>query len=508
MTGLDSSRVSRVVGYTIKPGDFGNNIGNLPQRIAILGEGNDANQASFDTTPFQFTSAKQVGDKYGYGSPLYQIARILRPVTGNVVGGIPTVIYPQLADGGATATIFKLGVTVATTVTKTTTHTAIVNGRKSIDGARYDFKVTVGDDAATVRQSIIDAVLDVEGAPCIPSENVTDVDFTSRWKGASSTDLDVEIDTNGEAAGVVYATLTGTSGTGTVDVPTSLALFGEEWNTIVINPYGTSEFANLETFNGTITDTTNTGRYAPNVFKPFIAIAGSKLSTTAGLLAITDAAARKDQVTNVIAPAPNTKAFDWEAAANMAVTHAILWQDEPHRSNGDVQYLDMPIPTDSDIGDFVDYDNRDLLVKGGCSTVMLKNGKYSVQDYVTTYHPDGENPPKFRYARDLNIDWNYGFAWRIVVERDIQDNAIMKDGEVPSVDNTISLAMVKQLLAGHNQSMNNKALITDLEFANSTIQVSIGTGNPARLNVTCSYKRTSTANVVDTVAEVDFYYGG
>ena len=108
----------------------------------------------------------------------------------------------------------------------------------------------------------------------------------------------------------------------------------------------------------------------------------------------------------------------------------------------------------------------------------------------------------------MNIDWNYGFSWKVIVERDIQDNTIVQNGDVPSVGNTISLEMVKQKLAGHNLTMKDKALITDLEFANSQIQVSISESNHARLNASCKYKRTSTANVVDTVAEVDFYYGG
>ena len=505
-TGISSDRVSRVVGYKLKSANFQPNTPNLPQRIAVLGEANDANQSALDTTPFEFISAKEVGDKYGYGSPLHSMARILRPVSGNVIGGIPTVIYPQVSDGGATATVIKIGIAVATAVTETTVHKVVISGRDNIDGVSYAYTVEVGDLLADVQQKIIDAISGVLSAPVTAAASTDDVDATTKWNGVTSAEINISFDTNNKPAGVVYSEVSKVDGTGVVDVATSLALFAENWNTVVLNPYGDTHWVDLETYNG-VPDVDNpSGRYIPNNFKPFVALSGSVLSVKASLIALTDASARKDQVTNVLCPAPNSSGFTWEAAANMAVSHILIAQNSPHIGNGGKSYIDMPVPANEIIGDFSDYDNRDYLVKRGCSTVMLKNGKYIVQDFITTYHPDGETPPKYRKVRDLNIDWNIAFGWLLIMSRDIQDKALVGDNDAVRVDNTISPKQAKQLIISFIGDKVGLALINDAAFSEASIQVNVNETNPARLDIFFRYKRTSTADIVSADVEVDFAF--
>jgi len=504
-TAISLDRISRIVGYKIKPGNFGLNLQNLPQRIAILGEANTANQSSLTTEPYEFTTAKQVGDKYGYGSPLHHIARILRPRTSQLLGGIVTEIYPQISDVGATAGVYKLGVAIATSVTENATHYIKINGRDNIDGKKYAFSVEEGDDVATVEASIVDAISNVLDAPVIAVIAGSDVDITSKWKGATAI-LDIEIETNGKSAGIVYSEISNIDGTGSVDVATSLAIFGEKWNTIVINPYGVTAFSDLEAVNGIPDPDTPTGRYAATLFKPFVALFGSKLDTVTGIEAITDISARKDQVTNVLCPSPNSKGFDFEAAANMAVTTALLSQNSPHLGNGGKSYNDMPTPANGDAGDFAEYNNRDLIAKAGSSTVILLNNKYTVQDFQTTYHPDGENPAKYRKVRDLMLHWNIEFMWRVIMLRDILDKAITDGESAVRVADTISPKQVKQLLFSFLEQLGEIALIADVSFAQDSVQVNINENNPARLDIYFRYKNTSTADIVSTDAEFDFYY--
>jgi phage tail sheath gpL-like len=505
-TAIDSSRVSRVVGYKVKKANFSPNTPNLPQRYAIFGEANTAEQAGLTTEPFEFISAKEVGDKYGYGSPLYQMARILRPVQSNILGGIPTVIYPQIEEGGATATIIKIGVVVATTVTENATHKIIINGRDNIDGVSYSFNVVKGQDAAAVKQSIIDAISNVLACPGTAAINVDDIDFTTKWAGLSSAEVNLSFDVGAKPAGIVYSEISKTDGTGTVDVATSLALFDEKWNTVVINPYADTKWEDFETYNGVPDPLVPTGRYLPTVFKPFVALSGNVSSDKAILSALTDASARKDQVTNVLCPAPNSKGCSWEAAANMGASWALIAQDSPHLDNSNRAYPDMPVPSDENVGDFADYDNRDFLVKKGCSTVVLKSGKYYIQDFVTTYHPDGETPPKFRFVRDLNIDWNMGFGWILIMERDIQDKAIVESGQAVSVSNTVSPKQAKQLAISFINDKALLALISDTVFSEESIEVGVNGSNPARLDIFFRYKRTSTAHIVSSDVEVDFAF--
>ena len=504
-TAIDLTRVSRIVGYKLKPGSFNPSTPYLPQRIAILGEANTANQGTLDTDPFEFITAKEVADKYGYGSPLHQIARILRPVSGNPLGGIPTVVYPQAEAGGATAGVYTLGIAVATTVTENATHKIVINGRDNIDGVSYSFNVQSGQSAADVQDAIVDAINNVLAAPVTAAENVANVDITSKWAGATAA-LTVRIDTGGKDAGIVYSEVTNVAGTGTPDIAAALALFGENWNTQLINPYGEIKFAELEAFNGVPDPESPTGRYESTVFKPFVAYYGSLESDKDNVVAITNALARKSQVTNSHCPAPNSEGFAYEAAANMLMTFGPISQNFPHLGNGGRFYPDMPVPSDENIGDFSNYDARDFMVKKGSSTVNITNGVYTVQDFVTTYAPDGENPPKFRFVRDLNVDWNYAFNWKIVMLRDVQDKTIVPDTSPSRVTNTISPKQGKQLLITHINAMAQLALIADVAFSEDSIVVGINGSNPARLDFFNRYKRTSVANIVSTDAEVDFNF--
>ena len=504
-TAVDLTRVSRVVGYKLKNARFDVTTPYLPQRIDVFAEANTANQSTLDNDPFEFINASEVGEKAGYGSPAYQIARIIRPITGNILGGIPTVMHLIDSDGGATEGVYKLGIAVATSVTANATHKVVINGRDNIDGQSFAYNVVVGDSAADVRSKIIDAINAVLGSPVTAAENVTDIDLTSKWGGATA-DLTVRIDTGDVAAGIVYSEVSNTAGTGTVDISGALANIGENWSTILVNQFGPAQFSALETWNGVPDPDNPTGRYISTIFKPLIALFGEVDPDKADIITITDAAARKDQVTNVLCPAPNSEGFKWEAAANMAAIWAPIAQNIPHTNIGGKSYLDMPIPEDEDIGDFSDYDARDYMAKRGASTVNLVNGKYTVQDFVTTYHPDSEPVPKFRYVRDLNIDWNMGYKWILIMLNDIQDKAIVS-GDIPvRVGDTISPKQVKQLIISHVQQAEAEALIIDADFSIDSIQVGVNQSNPARLDIFFRYKRSSTANIVSTDVEVDFAY--
>jgi len=505
-TAISLDRLSRVVGYKLKKGQFASMGANLPQRIAVLGEANTANQATIDIQPFEFINAKQVGDKYGYGSPLYQIARILRPISGNQLGGIPTVIYPQLVAGGAAATTVKKGVAVATTVKANATHYLKINGRSSIDGVQIAYNLEIGDAAADVKSKIIAAVAACLASPVTCSLVVADLDFVTKWKGISSKEISIEFVDGGIDAGVVYSEISVTNGSGVVALADTFALFGETWNTIVINPYGEAQFDDLETFNGYPDPEAPVGRYNATSFKPFVALAGTKLDTISAIAAITDTSERKSQVTNVLCPAPNSLGFSWEAAANMALSVALIMQDSPHIGNGGRSYFDMPIPDDLDIGEFATYDGRDSIVKKGCSTVLLENGKYTIQDFVTTYHPAGEIPAKFRKVRDLNIDWNMAFGWLIIMKRDIQDKAIVSNDSAVKVGNTISPKQAKQLAISYIEEKETLGIISDSAKSIATIQTGANETNPARLDISFDYFRTSTADIVSSDVAVNFSF--
>ena len=99
---VDASAVARVVGVeTIFKNLRGGSIVFLPQRIAVVGQGNTL--ASYSTDKAQLTSAFAVGSAYGFGSPLHLAALQLLPVNGDGVGTIPVTFYPLEDDGSGIA---------------------------------------------------------------------------------------------------------------------------------------------------------------------------------------------------------------------------------------------------------------------------------------------------------------------------------------------------------------------------------------------------------------------
>ncbi len=500
-TAIGLERVSRTSGYQLNKRFFSNNTPNLPQIVVMLGEANDANQGTINpASKVQITSAAQAGQTFGYGSPIHQMSRILFPVNGGGIGGVPVLVMPQVAANGATPTAIVW--TVTGSATANATHNVIINGRDSVDFQSYSFNVTVGDTPTIIAGKIKNAINGVLGSPVSANNTAGVVTATTKWSGLTSGQTQITISNNGIPAGITYAQTGDTPGTGAVDLSAALAQFENNWYTTVINPYGTAALSSLEAFNGYPDNQTPTGRYSGEIFKPFMAFFGSTLSAVSDLIAITDASARKGQVTNVLCPAPGSAGFSWEAAANMVSLFAPIMQNTPHLDVNAKSYPDMPAP--ATIGDMASYNNRDLLVQKGCSTVALVNGAYQVQDLVTTYHPDGEvQPLQFSYCRNLNLDWNVRDGYGILENLKLKDKVLIADGQVASVSNVIRPSDWKATVFQYFDELAQSALLNDPKFSKESLQVQVSPTNPNRFETTFNYKRTGIARIEST----DVYAG-
>lgn len=497
---VGTERISRVIGYKIKKGDFATSSPNLPQRIVVLGEANEANQSSLDVSAKEITSAQQAGQLYGFGSPIHIMMRILRPLSGDGVGGIPTIVIPQAKAVGSAAKVMDITPSL-TTITANGTHTLKVAGRGGMDYGFYDINIVTTDTVATLSSKISDALNALLGSPVIGTSSSTKATATAKWAGLTSNDLSITIDTNGDSLGITYVVALVTAGSGTPTIAAALALFGSNWNTIVVNPYtAPSIMAALEAFNGIPDPEVPTGRYVGIIMKPFIAITGSTLENPT---TVTDG--RLNDVTIAIAPAPLSAGLPMEAAANMAVLFAKVTQDTPHLDVSGKSYPDMPTPLV--IGAMSDYNNRDSFVKKGCSTVDLVAGKFVVQDFVTTYHPVGETPPQFRYCRNLMLDFNVRYGYYLLEQINVVDHSIANDDDIVSASKVIKPKQWVQIVSKYAEDLVKRALIVDAQFLTDSLQVGISTINPDRLETTFRYKRSGFVRIASTTAEAGFNFG-
>jgi phage tail sheath gpL-like len=506
-TAVGSERVSRVVGYILTPGFFQESTPNLPQRVVILAEGNTANQANFiDTANYPITSAKAAGDIFGYGSPVHSIMRILRPPTGGGIGGIPTIVYPQLEPGGGVAQ--TLTITVTGAANGNATHFVRVNGRTSLDGQPYSFVAVDGDAVATIATKIAAAINNILGAPVTAVAALGVVTLTAKWAGVTSAEIDAVIDNQNKPVGLTYVSASATGGAGATDISNAVTqLSGNEWNTLIVNSHNAATFDALELLNGTPDPDTPSGRYTGIIFKPFISVWGSKLSTVAALVAITDVAARLDQVTHALAPAPNSDGFTYEAAANMVGLFARIMQDSPHKDVNGQTYSDMPVPTNENIGEMADYENRDTLSKSGSSTVNLNAGKYEVQDFITTYHPAGEEPPQYRYCRNLMIDFNVRYSYFLLEQINVVDKSIAPSDQPIKVSGVIKPKQWLAIVSKMAEDLAERNIIVEPSFTKDSLDVGISTVNPDRLETFFRYKRSGYVRIASTTGEAGFAFG-
>lgn len=504
-TAISPDRISRVIGYELNIGFFNEVTQNLPQRIAIFAEANNANQANVTEQGAVMLSESQAGETYGFGSPIHQIMRILRPRNGGGVGSVVTAVYPQAEAQSAVAATQTI--TVTGTATQSGTHTITINGRNNVDGENYSISVVSGDTNNAVAQKIRDAVNNVLGSPVTATVASNVVTLTCKWRGASSDGLDSRVLTGGQSLGMTYAVATGSSGAGAPDISDALAAFGNTWNTIVINAYDTTSILNqLEQFNGT-PEAAN-GRYTGNIWRPFVSFFGMTSGTFTDYSAI--GSARRTQVTNVICPAPNSQGFSWEAAANMAAIYAPLANANPHSDSvGATNGVYPDMPTAVNAGDFASYETRDFLSKNGSSTVDIVNGRYQVQELITTYHPQSEGlTPAYRYVRDLvGVDFNSKFGIDLLEQRFLIDQTVANDNDTVIVSGVIKPKQWRQIVSDYLRDLSARALIADADFSINSLRVQISTTNPNRIETAYDYRRTGVARVISTTATAGFNFG-
>lgn len=495
------NRISTTVGYNLAAGNANVDNENLPHYTAILAEANTANQSGLSLTPTEITSAYQAGTAYGFGSPIHIAARILFPQNGGGTNA-KVVAYPQAAAGGSAARAQTI--TVTGTATGNGTHYVVVAGRNNIDGIFYSVNIVSGDTPTMIGNKIRDAVNGVTASPLSATAATGVTTATVKWTGLTSEAVTLTMDSTLAAnIGVTYVIAETVAGSGTPDVAAALALFSNTWVTEVINGYGTvtATMTALEAFNGVPGVTGSTGRYAGITFKPFIALTGSVADDPSS---ITNA--RATQVTIAICPAPLSPGLPIEAAANMAVLFSNVCINTPNLDVMEMPYPDMPVPALTSIPAMQDYNFRDSIVKLGCSTVAIENLVYTVKDFVTTFN-DGTANPQYRWCRNLNIDWNIQYGYKLMQLANVLGFTIINDNDTVNATNTIRPKQLRALIGDYFDQLVLRALVADTAFTKAGLQVGINSTNPDRIDAAFPYKRTGIGRILATTAFGNFNFG-
>lgn len=488
-TAVDASAVARVVG--IKTQFTRTNVGgviNLPQRVAVIGQG--ASASTYPTDKVQVTSANEVGTLFGFGSPVHLAAQQLLPANGDGVGSVPVTIYPMVDDGAGVAAVGD----ITPTGTATKAGTFRVNISEVLSA---QFTVAVGDAPAAVITKIISAVNGVLGMPVIAANGTTKVNLTAKWKGASGNAVNVTL-VGPTDTGVTFAITQPTSGAGNPDVQDALDQVGLVWETMVLNCLDIDDSVALDAY-----QTFGEGRWGALVRKPLVVFTGHDKASPNAILAITDT--RKDDRINVALANPGSNNLPFVSAAGQLARIVKVANNNPARDYGS-QTADYLVPGPD--GSQWTYPQRDQAVKGGASTVEVKDGVVNVADVVTMYHPTGEEPPAYRYVCDIVKLQNIIFNVDLQFNNADWDGAPLIPDDQPTVNPDAKKPKnVRAVLDALADNLGLNAIISDPAYTKTNRQCEIDSQNPKRLNTVFPVKVSGNVNIHSIDLNFGFYFG-
>lgn len=487
--GIDASAIARVVGIETTFRDLrGGNILFLPQRIAVVGQGSTA--SVYDTTKRQGSSAVEVAELYGFGSPLHLAARQLLPVNGDGVGGIPVTFYPL--NDAPTSVAASGSITPAGTPSATAAYRVLVNNIPS-----ESFVITAGDTVATITAAMTAAINAVLEMPVVAADAVTTVTLTSKWQGASANDIQVAV-TGSSAAGVSFAIAQLTGGLVNPDVDTALNQIGNVWESLVLNCLDIADTATLDKYS-----TFGEGRWGALVRKPLVVFTGNTAATVASATVVSDA--RKTDRVNAQLVSPGSNDLPLVVAARQLVRIARTANRNPPRDYGS-QAADGLVPgTD---GEQWNYAQRDEAVKKGSSTIEVKDGVVNLSDIVTFYHPTGDPIPAYRYVVDIIKLQTIIFNLDLIFASSEWDGAPL----IPDAQATVNReaktpkAAVSAVSAMHD-SLGLNAIISNPASAKANTFASIDALNPKRLNLVTTVQLGGNTNIISVGLEFGFLFG-
>lgn len=487
-TAVDPSAVARVLGIQTTFKDLrGGRIVNLPQRIAVIGQG--ATASLYSTTKAQLTSAFEVGSAYGFGSPLHLAALQLFPVNGDGVGTIPVTFYPLDDDGS--------GVASSGTITPGGAATAAATYYVKVNNILSEaFTVASGDAVADIIDAMVVAVNAVVEMPVVAADGTTVLNLTSKWKGASANDIYVEM--VGTSTSVSFAVVQPASGATNPDVQGALDQIGTVWETMLLNCMESTDTTTLGLFS-----TFGEGRWGALVRKPCVAFCGTGEATVATAIAVPDA--RPTDRTNCQIAAPGSNDLPLTIAARALARIAVVANSNPPVDYGSRDMSGITPGTDAQQWT---YPQRDQAVKGGSSTTVVKDSVVNIGDVITMYHPSGDPTPAYRYVVDLVKLQNIIFNLDLIFNTAAWDGApLIPDDQPTSNRSAKKPKMAVAACAAMVDNLGLAAIISDPETAKAGIQAEIDESNPKRLNVLVPVQLSGNTNIKSIDLEFGFYFG-
>jgi len=488
--GIAPSARARIVGIdTVFKNLSGGAIRFLPQRVAVVGQGSSA--TTYSTDKRQVTSALEVGQTYGFGSPVHLAALQLLPSNGDGIGTIPLTIYPLEDDGAGVAAVG--GIDPSGTPAPATYIIRINN----IDSE--PFAVDTEDTLDEVRQAITGAINSNINMPVLAAYTIAvPVSITSKWKGESGNDLNIEVVAS-NTEGVTFAITQPTSGATNPDVDAALNQIGGIWETLVLNCMETLDIDTLGKY-----QTFGEGRWGELVKKPLMVFTGSTFADVTNSI-LAPGLGKTDRVNSQLV-APGSKDLPLTVAARQLARIAVRANENPAYDYGSLQATGLTPGTDAEQWTYI---QRDEAIKGGSSSIKVKDGVINLADTVTFYHPEGDPTPAYQYVVDVIKLQQIIYNIDLIFDSVEWDGAPLIPDDQPTTNSAAKKPkMAKAEMASMIDSLADNAIISDPKTAKDSIVAAINGSNPKRLDVELTVQLSGNANIISVDLNFGFYFGG
>lgn len=495
--GVSKSAVSRVTGVEVTPKNF--NTGKaamLPQRLLIIGQGNDDVLYSLDKYECD-GSASSVAERYGYGSPLHLAAKQLFPTAGAMATFPVSIIPVRKGENGFVAA--SGAVTVAGE-----SATAAAACVLSVGGLDVQVAVAKGATAAQVAADIAQAVNAEQDRPVTATVEEATVTLTARWSGALGNRISLEW--SGDAPGLTIALTRfsdGADGAGIPKVDAALASVGEVWETFVLDTF------DYKTADGSasplldVYQTWGEGRWSV-LEKKGCLVAHGCTDDYATRTAVTDA--RPTDRINFLIESVGSPELPFVVGARGLLDILTTADSNPAQ---DYKGTFGGLKRGSDAVQ-ENYTVRNQAVMKGASTNVTNGSVAELNDIITFYHPAGGGKyPAWRYVVDCVKLMNIVYNLRLITESDeVKGAPLVPDEQVTSNPTALQPKTFRTWFTNLATSLGANALISDVKFTVDNLTVTIDSENSKRVNYVFPVKVSGNVEVVSGDVYFGQYVGG
>jgi phage tail sheath gpL-like len=321
--------------------------------------------------------------------------------------------------------------------------------------------------------------------------------LTSKWSGAISNRISLEIDVN--IPGITFALTAFSGGATDPDISAALEKVGIVWETFFLPCFDYNNTGRLDIF-----EQFAKGRAGVLEKKP--CYVGWGVSDSLDVRTAISNARENDWI-NFFIPSVGSRELPFVIAAKGFLNDIVTTANKNPPQNYKGQLTGLHTGAD-DVQE--NYIQRNAVVAKGSSTNIKSGNVAELADIVTFYHPAAEGKyPSKRYVVDLVKLMNVVFNVRLIMESDeLKGAPLVSDTTITTNTSAVAPKTIRTMFMNLADFLALAVIIQEPEFTKNNMSVDIDGGNPKRVNVHFPVKLSGNVEVSSTDVYFGFYFGG